>query len=287
VFTLHNKRIRVEMAPEVGGRIVSFVDRETGYDFLWRNASVPLRREKPGTEYDPNFFGGIDELLPNDIPETIAGVECPDHGELWTLEFEASQRSDTAITMRGTLPRFQIVIEKLVRLDENACVVQSKLINRSRSAKPFLWKLHAAVRIAPGDSIYCAAERFTAADPDWSRRKGSGPWEGETVPEFDGSTEFLYLHSLKNGLIGWTNGAKSFEVQFDPSVFRYAWYFASYGGFDSHHVAILEPCTTMPISVNEAFGLGQCPVLEPGESLETTYRFVARSGKGERGRGKG
>jgi hypothetical protein len=31
----------------------------------------------------------------------------------------------------------------------------------------------------------------------------------------------------------------------------------------------LEPCTTMPIAVNEAAKLGQCSVLEAGEAIET------------------
>ena len=78
---------------------------------------------------------------------------------------------------------------------------------------------------------------------------------------------------MEDGRIGWRRGGKSFSIEFDLNVFPYAWYFASYGGFDGHHVAILEPCTTVPISVNEAKDLGTCPVLQPGESIETTYTY--------------
>ena len=67
----------------------------------------------------------------------------------------------------------------------------------------------------------------------------------------------------------------TFEYRFDTEIFPYAWYFASFGGFDGHYMAILEPCTTMPLSVNEAAQLGQCSVLESGELIETTVTIYA------------
>ena len=145
--------------------------------------------------------------------------------------------------------------------------------NVSERARPFLWKLHPALAIEPGDEISCPARTFEVADPAWSRRVGTGEWTGETVPEFDGTTEFLYLSELADGTIAWQRGPLHFAVRFDPAVFPYAWYFASYGGFDGHHVAILEPCNTKPISVSEAHRLGRCPVLAAGATIKTTYSY--------------
>jgi hypothetical protein len=45
-----------------------------------------------GADYDSNFYGGIDELIPNDIPENIDGIDDPDHGELWTTPFGILQQ---------------------------------------------------------------------------------------------------------------------------------------------------------------------------------------------------
>ena len=82
LILLENDCLRVLIAPEIGGRVVSLIDRETGREFLWRNPALQLGRSPPGTSYDPNFYGGIDELLPCALPETIYGVVCPDHSEL-------------------------------------------------------------------------------------------------------------------------------------------------------------------------------------------------------------
>ncbi len=274
MVTLENKKILVEIAPEVGARIVRFVHKASGYDYLWRNENVPLRLEPPGTEYDPNFYGGIDELLPNDVEETIDGIACPDHGELWTTEFQCDANS-TTITLIAKLPGFGLEVRKLYWLVDNACLVASDIINLSGSTRSFLWKLHAAMKIQPGDQITCGAMRYTAVDPEWSRRGGEGEWRGETIPEFDGSTEFLYLHPLEQGLMEWSNGQRTFKIEFDSKIFPYCWYFASYGGFFDHRVAVLEPCTCMPKEVSLAAPRGQCSVLEPNQSLETVYRYVA------------
>jgi len=82
---LESEWLRVDVAPGVGGRIVSLIEKASGHEFLWCNSRLPLSLLPPGSTYDPNFFGGIDELLPNDLPEEVNGIPCPDHGELWTL----------------------------------------------------------------------------------------------------------------------------------------------------------------------------------------------------------
>ena len=84
-IVIESNNLRLELAPEIGGRIISIIDKSSGNEFLWRNSSIKLAKIEPGSIYDPNFYGGIDELIPNDIPEKFNGVNLPDHGEIWTL----------------------------------------------------------------------------------------------------------------------------------------------------------------------------------------------------------
>jgi hypothetical protein len=58
-------------------------------------------------------------------------------------------------------------------------------------------------------------------------------------------------------------------------VFPYVCTFASYGGFDGHVTAILEPCTAMPLSVVAAARLGQCSTLDAGQRLQTRVSLYA------------
>ena len=94
VYRIENDLLRVEVAPSVGGRITSLVDKRTGEEWLWHHPTLPLRRVPAGTAYDPEFYGGIDEQIPCDGPETLDGVTYPDHGELWTQPLHASHEGE-------------------------------------------------------------------------------------------------------------------------------------------------------------------------------------------------
>jgi len=282
---LESEHLTVDVAPGVGGRIVSIRGRD-GHEFLWTNPRLSLRCCPPGTPYDPNFFGGVDELLPNDLPETIDGLACPDHGELWTAALHARVEG-RQLVLSGELPVCGLRYERRMRLAEGQPLIELdyRIQNGAGLPRHFLWKLHAAVNIRPGDRIQCPAARARVVDLAWSRWHSLEPFpwphvEGgraDIIPPPGAEVDFFYLYDLSAGRLRWLDaeGRLEFAYHFDTAVFPYAWLFASYGGFDGHYTAILEPCTAMPISVPEAAALGQCSRLEPGQSLSTHVSIYA------------
>jgi hypothetical protein len=286
VVRMENDFLQVDVAPGIGGRIVNLLEKSSNYQFLWHNAGLKLEKLEPGAVYDPNFYGAIDELLPNDIPEVINGVQCPDHGELWTASLDHRVDGDKLV-LTGMLPIFGLHYQRRIRLasDGPRLYLDYRIDNVSGARREFLWKLHAALKIGAGDRIVCPAGHALVGDPEYSRWSSTQPFEwpniqgqrADIVPEKDGSMDFLYLYDLEKGRIAWENVHRSltFIYEFDLKVFPYAWLFASFGGFDGHYMAILEPCTTMPISVNEAARLGQCSLLEAGEAMETRVTIYA------------
>lgn len=283
---LESEHLRVEVAPGVGGRVVSLVEKTGGHEFLWRNPGLRLACLPAGSEYDPNFFGGIDELLPNDIPEEIDGIACPDHGELWTLPL-AWRREGPRLTLEGVLPRFGLRYERgmSLRPDGPYLDLTYRITNPTGQARPFLWKLHAALAIEPGDVIDCPAGRAQVVDAHYSRFGTVAPFAWPTVegqaanliPAADGTMDFFYLFDLRAGRLAWRRPSAGLEFvyEFDAGVFPFAWLFASYGGFLGHYTVVLEPCTAMPMAVNEAAARRQCSVLQPGQSLETRVTIGA------------
>ena len=283
---LESELLQLDIAPSVGGRGVSLVHRPSGYEFLWCNQALQLERLEPFSEYDPNFYGGIDELLPNDIPEVVNGVDSPDHGELWTTAFDYTVDGD-ALVLAGSFPIIGLTYERRISLSDSAPLVDLsyRITNLGAERKVFLWKLHAALHIEPGDRIICPAGKAVVPDLEWSRWHTLEPFNwpdiedqrADVIPEPDNSVDFLHLYDLSEGRMAWQSASKglTLEYRFDTAAFPYAWYFASYGGFDGHVMAILEPCTTMPLSVGEAAELGQCSVLEGGEELVTQVQIYA------------
>ncbi len=289
ILHLASKHLQVDVAPGVGGRIVSLIELRSGYEFLWRNRSLSLQRLPAGSEYDPNFYGGIDELLPNDLPEIINGVPCPDHGELWTMALEWKIEGDRLI-LNGTLPLSGLSYERemSLRTDEPFLDLTYRITNRSSQTRHFLWKLHAALAVAAGDVIDCPARQAQVVDLAWSRYHTLAPFawpcledkDAHVVPPPDGTVDFFYLFDLPDGRLAWRRPAQGLTLayQFDREVFPFAWLFASYGGFNGHYTVILEPCSAMPLSVNEAASKNQCSRLEPGETLQTRVSIQVIAG---------
>lgn len=288
---MENRELRVAVIPGIGGRIVSLVGRLRGREFLWRNPRLSLAPCAPGSGYDPNFYGGIDEMIPCDIPEVIDGISCPDHGELWTLPLECGIRGE-AVSLSGRLPGYGLDYRRTMRLDGSRLVCDYRIGNPCGTPRNFLWKLHAALAVSAGDRVVCPASRARAADPAWSRWKKGGAFawpdaaglDMSVVPPADGSTEFLFLEKLSGGSIALDarDGAR-LECRFDRAIFPCCCYFASHGAMEGACTAVLEPCTAMPLSVNDAAAGGFCSRLGPGEAIETTVTWGVAFGGREPG----
>ena len=135
-----------------------------------------------------------------------------------------------------------------------------RLTNLAPTRRHFLWKLHAALAVQAGDVIECPAAHGQVVDPKYSRftQPEPFPWPqvqgvaANEIPPKDNTMDFFYLSGLKSGRIAWHRPGTGlyFAYEFDTAVFPFAWLFASYGGFLNHYTVIVEPCTTVPMSVN-------------------------------------
>ncbi len=286
VLTSESNHLTFSIAPALGGKMISLYNQYLEKEFLWHNEQLPLAIHARGEDYDSNFFGAIDELIPNDIIETIDTVTYPDHGELWTTALQY-KLLDKKITVYGKLELSGLFYSKTVYADPNAPIVHVDYMikNETNVERNFLWKLHAALRIEAGDRLVTGARLGQVADPAYSHFKDINEFrwpfiegkDASVVPSYGNNMDFFYLYDIPYGEMQLLSGGEEhlFSYRYDLKVFPYQWYFASYGGFSGHQVAILEPCTNMPISVNEARAKGQCAVLQPGESLQTSVRIYA------------
>lgn len=268
---LENQFLRIAVDPGHGGRIVSFYDKIRQTEQLWYDPErLPV---KPELDYDGNFAGGMDELLPNDPPE--AGF--PDHGELWTLPL-ACAANDRSITLDGILKQSELSYRRTMHLEEKSLISEYRMENTGSCDRYFLWKLHAALRIDPGDMLEVPAHCMQAADPgDWSKSAHGMPgrWTGKyIVPEMDGSSDFFYLTDLTGNEIRLIRrNGEIFRCEFDPSVFRCVWIFASFGRLNASRTLIMEPCTNYPGTLAEARRNKVCACLAPGESLSSVVKW--------------
>jgi len=286
ILTNETSHLIYSIAPAVGGKIVSIYNKHLKKEFLWHNQQLSLETQQKGADYDSNFYGGIDELIPNDLIETIDSITFPDHGELWTTPLQYEE-GDEKIKVHGKLELSGLYYSKTIYPDPNAPILylDYKITNECDLERNFLWKLHAALNIEQGDQLVTGAKFGQVVDPAYSRFKENDPFswpiiegkDASKIPVKTDTMDFFYLYGgLKGEMSLVTRDENSlFSYCYDAKIFPYQWYFASYGGFLDHYTAILEPCTSMPMSVNEAKEKGQCTVLQPGDSLQTSVRIYA------------
>jgi hypothetical protein len=275
---MENESLRVELLPQFGGKIWTLEYRPSGRQFLWHHPRHRLRALPLGANYDDHFFGGFDELLPNDMPERVSGESLVDHGELWTAPLDTRVDGECVI-LSGVLPITPVRYQKALRLIDNRLLLDYDLTNISHKPRDLLWKLHPALRISEGAEVIVPARTARVADPDWSRVKDCQQFEWASrsalhrVPSLAArETEFLYLSELAEGVCALQHREErwAFRMIFPKEIFASVWIFASFGGWRDLELLILEPCTTPQLSLAESARGGACLHLEPGQKIHAT-----------------
>jgi len=157
-------------------------------------------------------------------------------------------------------------VEKTISLRRGQARIDfhHRFTNRGKTTFPFLWKLHPALAVSPQHRIDFPPMKVVlepafpgtlagASEPvDWPLIKtAAGNVDLRRItPEDARQLYFFYGTQMKGNWCALTNSATGLScgLQFDPAVFPCCWLFATYGGWRSYNVAVLEPCTGYPLN---------------------------------------
>jgi hypothetical protein len=297
-LVLRNRRLRVVVLPGLGGKVWEFHDLARGVQHLWHNPRVKPKRAATGAPFDDQFAGGWDELFPNDAPEVLAGEAFPDHGELWSAEWDWHDRSDQ-MTARLELcldtPISGCRVRKTLILgpEDRHLTVMVELTNGGPRELPCLWKQHLALPAAPGSAVCVPA--VSGIMEDFGNPRAGRPGDRFAWPVADGpagpvdlgltpplgalASEFMYLMTPDQGWCAVCGpSGEGVALAYDTAVFPTCWIFASYGGWRGLSVVVLEPCTGYPVSVARGVADGTHRTLAPGEAVETRLALIPFAG---------
>ena len=86
VYGLRSPSTEIRVAPELGAKILSLKNLETGREWMWRPPGLSrLFRNEPGDPFERSTLVGADECLPTVAPCRWKGLDLPDHGEVWSV----------------------------------------------------------------------------------------------------------------------------------------------------------------------------------------------------------
>jgi len=302
VLRLESDLLRIDVMPELGGKIYHWIHKPEDRDYLWQHPRIKPAVLPPGTNYDDTFSGGWDELFPSDAPGEHRGEVYPDHGEYWTRcfdwEVEESPQSVT-LHLRAEGNVTPTRMERWITVEASSTVVRfrHRITHLGEHGFDYLWKLHPALRVGSSHEILISAGKGLIATPGCGRLSADTlDFVWPRVPGRDGATfdlskvpatsgvpgyEMVYLTELRDGWCAVLDHAtgSGFGLAFDPRIFSTVWLFQSYGGWRGLSLAILEPCTTYPYSLAEAARSGRVAHLAGGEVLETETAAVIFTGR--------
>lgn len=145
VVTLENKYIKIEILPEIGGRIYSAYDKTADYDFFYKQHVI-----KPaligvlgswisgGVEFNWPFHHRASGFMPCDF----VTEELPDGSAVcWLSEHDPIDR------MKG-------MVGIVLKPDESCFETRMKLYNRTANERSFLWWENAAVPVNEDYQIF-------------------------------------------------------------------------------------------------------------------------------------
>ena len=162
VLHIENESLRVEIVPELGGKIAQITDRRTGRNWLDRHPRLawrlpPIEELSARDAYVRlGDLGGWDEVCPTSASTVYPlppfdGRRLPDHGECWYQAPEEA-RSGLAIEQRwcGAMLPFELRRRFELDADRARLVLEYALRSLADSPLALMWSAHPILSIEPG-----------------------------------------------------------------------------------------------------------------------------------------
>jgi hypothetical protein len=154
---------RLRVIPQLGGKIASMV--MAGREWLWKSDVLPYRVPEDGTSYVRTAdTGGYDECFPTvgacDVPIDVphwAGLQLPDHGELWAHCPGIDTGTDAGgewLTAHWTGRRMPYHFTRRVQVGADGVVrMRYAVRNTGHDHIPFIWSSHPLLPLTPETRI--------------------------------------------------------------------------------------------------------------------------------------
>lgn len=277
-----NEVLRVVLIPELGGKLVSILDKRSGREWLAQNDR--LGNSGYDTPFEQGDLRGWDEMFPT-IDRCLyphrpwQGTAIPDHGEVWSIPWESrlSEGNDVLVChVYGV--RFPYRLEKRVWLDGEAGLVMAyEVVNLSPFPFSYLWAAHPLFQVEPGMRLVVPYSEgsevvLQISKHDHLGQRGSRlPWPHgvngtrlDLVPDKGDRYEKYYFGQSPGE--GWARlehpaTGEALTMEFPTGEVPYLAVWANYGGYHGgYHVAI-EPATGYLDSLTTAVEQGKVRTL--------------------------
>ena len=318
---LENDVLRVVVLVDKGADIYQLVHKPTDVDFLWRSPwgvrdpsrFMPTSGSALGMWLDV-YEGGWQTVLPaGGFPAQYGAAELGLHAEVNTMPWDCVVVEDTPdrVSIRCSVRTYRtpFFFEKTLALAAGSSTldIDQVLVNEGEEPVHCVWGEHIALGAPflseecvidlPGGTLMSHAEEFDPNNRLKADVQGPWPWsEGKDGSRIDLSVvppksirayDMSYITDMPEGWYAITNRRMGlgFGVLFPKELFRYLWYWQSFGGgygypwYGRTYNAGLEPFTSYDNrGLTQAIENGTALRLEPGQRIEASLKAIAYTG---------
>ncbi|RLB84390.1 MAG: hypothetical protein DRH26_19260 [Deltaproteobacteria bacterium] len=140
---MESEALKIIIDPVMGGKICSFVSRETQKEFLYQDR----RKDFSGDGYSDHDISGFDECFPTvwacEYPDgNRRGMQLADHGYLWQSPWEVQTEGDRLL-MHKDVPELSCSFERNCFMDtEQSLKLEYVIKNNGDEALKYIYSAH-------------------------------------------------------------------------------------------------------------------------------------------------
>ncbi len=187
--TIENDAIRMEVWPQIGGKVSSIVDKKDHYELLFAYPAELPDSPHYDAPYGDHWYSGWDECFPAVARSTYPrhpynGIAVPDHGELWGIPTTTAVPTKDGITTVWNGLRFGYRLTRKLYLQNSSIVAEYDLMNLAPFEFRFVWAMHSLMSLIQPVEIQVQQKSFRwSHDAEGKRYDAAFTWptgvEGE------------------------------------------------------------------------------------------------------------
>jgi len=286
---LENDALRVQVYPQIGGKVASIVDKADGYELLFNFPDEIPTQHAYDTPYAEHWFAGWDECFPSVAPSPYVGhpydgILSPDHGELWGLPTTAVPTKDGITTVWHGL-RFGYRFVRKLYLEQAAIIAKYTLVNLSPFTFRYVWAMHSLlsakspVQIELGNVPMRASRRLDDAGhsdfnwPMWS--EGVDLSQPSQLPADHAWKAFTEQPIAAPAVIRYLSRNRTVTLTYQSNDQPAHWgVWVNNGSWMHHHLIAIEPTTGRSDELDRAIRDGSAGQVDGGGTAEWTVQMA-------------
>jgi hypothetical protein len=289
--TIENDAIRMEVWPQIGGKVSSIIDKADHYELLFNYPAELPDSPHYDAPYGDHWYSGWDECFPAIAPSIYprhpySGIAVPDHGELWGIPTTTAVPTKDGITTVWNGLRFGYRLTRKLYLQNASVVAEYNLANLAPFEFRFVWAMHSLMSMVQPAELSVDQSRFRLSHDATGNRFDTdftwplvAPTESlsnlESLPPKRGWKSFSTDPIQSSFLVSYPTRNRSLRVAYesDDGMSAYWGLWINTGGWAGNRHFAVEPTTGRYDQIDRSIKDGSAGQIDPFGRRQWTVRW--------------